>query len=117
MKKLKAWHKSSIAILITISIIALFGPAKQLLGLALVYIIVLPTLYLIERKTKLLLWQERLVVSLMLFPILSFFMPSDDVLYLFLGSLIFTAIIIISEKWQNKDKEIRPEWEGEEDRK
>ncbi len=103
MKKLKVWYKSLIAILITISIITLFGNTKLLLGLALVYVIALPTLYLIERKNKLSLWQERIIVSLIVFPLLSFFIPTEDVLYLFIGSLIFTGIILISQTWKYKD--------------
>jgi chromate transport protein ChrA len=113
--KLRAWQKSLIAILITIAMIAIFGQAKLLLGLMLAYIVVLPTIYLLERKKKLSYWQERLIVSLMVFPILSFFLPFEDVLYLFLGSLIFTGIIIISERWKDKGKEIRPEWENDKD--
>lgn len=114
MKKLRVWHKSLIAILITIAIIVLFGQAKLIIGLILVYIFVIPTIYLIERKKKLSLWQERLIISLLVFPIFLFFIPSEDALYLFIGSLIFTVIILFSEKWKYKEKEIRPEWEGEE---
>jgi hypothetical protein len=106
MTKLKAWHKSLIAILITATIIAAFGPRKLLIYLILVYVILFPTIYLIERKKKLTFWQERLIVSLIVFPLLSLFIPTEDVLYLFIGSLIAGGIIFfLSGKGKDQDSE------------
>ena len=106
MTKLKAWHKSLIAILITATIIAAFGPRKLLIYFMLVYVILFSTIYLIERRKKLSFWQERLIVYLIVFPLLSLFIPAEDVLGLFIGSLIGGVIIFfLSGKGKDQDSE------------
>ena len=106
MTKLKAWHKSLIAILITSTIIVVFGPKKLIFALILIYVILLPTIYLIERKKILSFWQERLIVYLIVFPLLSLFIPAEDVLSLFIGSLIGGVIIFfLSGKGKDQDSE------------
>jgi hypothetical protein len=111
MTKLRTWHKSLIAILITATIIVVFGPKKLIFALILIYVILLPTIYLIERKKKLSFWQERLIVSLIVFPLLSLFISAENVLALFIGSLLAGVIIFLSGNWKGKEQEIIPEWE------
>lgn len=40
--------------------------------------------------------------------------PSDEIINFFIASLLFTAILLLSSKWKDKEKEILPEWEGQE---
>jgi len=111
MKKL--WHSSILAILITSTIIALVGPTKLSIGLLLLYILMLPALYFLEKKKKLPLWQERIAYAFIVYPIVYLIIPASDILNFFIASLIFSAILLLSEKWKDKEKEMLPEWEGE----
>ena len=63
--------------------------------------------------TKLQLW-KRIVVSLIAYPIIYLIIPASDVINFFIASLLFSAILLLSTKWKDKEKEILPEWEGEE---
>jgi len=85
MKKFRAWHGSLIAVLITITSIFLFGPKKLILGIIILYMVLLPTSYLLERKNKLSLWQKRIIIALMDYPILSLFILANDIIYSFIA--------------------------------
>lgn len=117
MKKLSAWQKALIAIIIIAIIIAVAGPTKLNLGLLFLYSVMLPILYLLEKRNKLSLWQERIAFALMVYPIVYLIIPASDILNFFIASLLFSAILLLSEKWKDTEKEILPEWEGEESEK
>jgi len=106
MTKLKIWHKSLIAILVAVALIVAFGPRNLLIAPMLAYVILFPTICLIERKKKLTFWQERFIVYLIVFPLFSLFISTEDVFALFIGSLIGGAIIFfLSEKGKDQDPE------------
>ena len=59
------------------------------------------------------IWQ-RIAFALIVYPIVYLIIPARDVINFFIGSLLFSAILLLSAKWKDKEKEILPEWEGEE---
>ena len=110
MKKLKISHKVLIALLITISNIILFGPRKLSLGLIVLYVVLLPVSYLVDKRAALSLWQERLIFGLLVYPIVYLFISASDILAFFTGFLFFTSILFGGEKWGSGEKEHLPEW-------
>jgi hypothetical protein len=62
--------------------------------------------------TKLRLWQ-RIAISLIAYPLIYLIIPVPDVMNFFIASLLFSAILLTSAKWKDKEKEILPEWEDE----
>jgi hypothetical protein len=60
-----------------------------------------------------LIW-KRIALALLAYPAIYFLKPSDDIINFFIASLLFTAILFLSSKWKDKEKEILPEWEGQE---
>ena len=59
------------------------------------------------------IWQ-RIAFALIVYPIVYLIIPARDVINFFIGSLLFSAILLLSTKWKDKEKEILPQWEGEE---
>jgi len=59
------------------------------------------------------IWQ-RIAFALIVYPIVYLIIPARDVINFFIGSLLFSAILLLSAKWKGKEKEILPQWEGEE---
>jgi hypothetical protein len=98
-------------------IVFLYGSLNQLIGLLIVYLISIISLFLIEKRKKLSIWQERVVIYLIVFPILYFFIPLRDIIALFVGSVIAGILILFSERHkvrkEEKEKEMLPKWEGE----
>jgi hypothetical protein len=62
---------------------------------------------------KLRAW-KRIAFTLMVYPIVYLMIPASDILNFFIASLLFSAILLLSEKWKDKENEILPDWEGEE---
>lgn len=61
---------------------------------------------------KKLIW-KRIAFALLVYPAIYLLKPSDDIINFFVASLLFTAILFLSSKWKDKEKETLPEWEGE----
>ena len=60
---------------------------------------------------------KRLIVSLIVYPLLSLLIPAGDVFNFFIAALIFTLLLLVSGRFTNgKDRENRPDWEGEDKR-
>ena len=59
------------------------------------------------------IWQ-RIAFALIVYPIVYLIIPARDVINFLIGSLLFSAILLLSAKWKDKEKEILPQWEGEE---
>jgi hypothetical protein len=114
MNKIKAWHKALIALVLALLSIGIFGLTTLNTALIVLYATLLPVSYFLEKKTKLSLWQERIIIALIIYPLLYLYLRSYDFLYFLLASLLFSAILLLSEKWKDTEKEILPEWEGEE---
>jgi len=113
---MKIWHKSLIVFLITLILLYLFGAKRQALGLVAIYFVTIPVTYFVERKKDLPLWQKRLIMALIVYPLLSMVIPAGDVFNFFIASLIFTLLILISGRFRNgKERENRPTWEGEDE--
>ena len=110
----KIWHRSLIVFFITLALLFLFGAKKQAIGLIAIYFVTIPVTYFVERKKQLPLWQKRLIMALIVYPLLSLLIPAGDVFNFFIASLIFTLLILISGRFKNgKDQGNRPTWEGE----
>ena len=111
---MKVWHKSLIVFLITLALLYLFGAKKHAIGLIAIYLVTVPVTYFVERKKQLPLWQKRLIMALIIYPLLSLLIPAGDVFNFFIASLILTLLLLISGRFRNgKDQENRPAWEGE----
>lgn len=94
---MRIWQTTLIFLLITVGLSFFFGSAKQAVVLIFIYLFLSLLTYLIGRKRKMTAWQERVLVYLVAFPGLSFVIPWQDLLGLFIGSIIACFIIFISE--------------------
>jgi len=94
---MKIWQKSLIIALITIAVIYFLGSKEHFVGFIMIYLFLIPMMYLIEKKKKLTLWQTRIIIYLIVFPILSLFLPWKDLIALFIGSLI-AGLLLSGEK-------------------
>jgi hypothetical protein len=111
---MKIWQKSLIVFLIALALLYFFGAKKQAIGLIAIYFVTIPVTYFVEKKKQLPLWQKRLVMALIVYPLLSLLIPVGDVFNFFIASLIFTLFLLISGRFKNgKEQENRPTWEGE----
>ncbi|HET6513935.1 MAG TPA: hypothetical protein VFG09_02160 [Thermodesulfovibrionales bacterium] len=110
-----------IVFLLTVFVLLYFGYKKQTVALVIAYLLLVPTLYLIKKRKKLSYWQEKFIAYLIGLSIFAFVIPFEDLLALTVGSLIAGIIISVakSSKWKkvNKDEEMLPKWEGEEEDK
>lgn len=115
---MKIWHKSLIVILITLTLLYIFGEKKRAIGLMAIYFVTIPVTYFVEKRKQLPLWQKRILMALIVYPLFSLFIPSSDVLVFFMASITFSLLIVISERCKNwKDQENIPIWEGEDEDK
>ena len=57
---------------------------------------------------------KRIAFALIAYPIIYLIIPASDVINFLIASLIFSAILLLSAKWKDKEKEILPEWEDQE---
>ncbi|MEW6584405.1 MAG: hypothetical protein AB1442_02210 [Nitrospirota bacterium] len=114
---MKIWHRSLIVCLIVVALLYFFGAKRQAIGLLAIYIVTIPVTYFVEKKHQLLLWQKRLVMALIVYPLLSLLIPAGDVFNFFIASLIFTLLLLISGKFKNGKQENAPMWEGEDKEK
>ena len=73
------------------------GSREQFIGVSIMFLILSPMSYWMQKKRQLSRWQERLLASLVVFPILSFFIPMRDLLALFAGSIIAAIIIWLTD--------------------
>lgn len=111
---MKIWHKSLVIFLVAVALLFFFGAKKQAIGLVAIYAVTIPITYFVEKRKQLPLWQKRLIVSLIVYPLLSLLIPAGDVFNFFIAALIFTLLLLVSGRFTNgKDRENRPDWEGE----
>jgi hypothetical protein len=97
MRATPLWAWTIVAMIVAIGFAVVWGSRTYLVALLLAYSIALSIIWIVNRRRAVTMWQKRLIIYFILFPIVYLLLPLTDVLALLVGSLMAGLIIIIAE--------------------